>query len=135
MIRRSTSVLLVALLPVLTTGCTSSPPEEDASANTGDSAAVDTAADSTAAEARVETFYVHLRADVDPREFAASRELTVVEVIDGRRPGLVTRLTPDERSALEADSLVRSLARRIHPSGEEKEGPAIRPLGGDSAGG
>lgn len=135
MIRRIAAVLLVALLPVLTTGCTSSPPEEDASAETGDSAAVDTAADSTATEARVETFYVHLRADVDPREFAASRGLTVVEVIDGRRPGLVTRLTPDERSVLEADSLVRSLARRIHPSGTENEGPAIRPLGGDSAGG
>lgn len=140
MIPRSLAVLTLAFILGFTVGCTSSPPEEEASAEGDDTidteaVAVDTALDTAAASARAETFYVHLRTDVDPREFAAARGLPVVEVVTDPRPGLVTRLTPDERTALEADSLVRSLARRIHSSGGEDERPTIRPLGGDSAGG
>lgn len=139
MSRRSVdAVLVVALFAVLAVaaGCGSPPREQDGNGTAAGSTAVavDTAADPVAADDRVETYYVHLRAGVDPRDFAASRGLTVVEVVPDDGSGLVTRLTSEQRDALEADSLVRSLARRVHSGGEESD-PPIRSLGGDSAGG
>jgi len=144
---RSAAVLAVLLL-LLASSCESAPRnEEGAPASAADTAAagVDSVAtpavrdtgDSVASappdSARKVTYYVHLRDGVDPRALARRHELVPSEVITDPRPGFIVGLTEDERAALEADSLVRSLARQIH--GDDEEQPPIRTLGGDTTGG
>lgn len=82
---------------------------------------------------RTESFYIHLRSGVDPRALARRHGITPSEMITGPRPGLVARLTPAQQAALQADSLVRSLAREIHQGETDTPGP-IRTLGSDTTG-
>lgn len=131
---RAASFLLVALvvvLPALVAGCS---PSQQGEKDAAPASSTDTAGDTVAA-ASPQTFYVHLRVGTDPEAFARRYGLSPSEVITDPRPGLVVALTPDQRDSLAADTLVRSLARRIHSGGAADSGPALRSLGGDTAGG
>lgn len=114
----------LALLPALLAGCGE---REVRDAGTG---ATDTAVavrpDSPAkAEAgkerptRADTapagrYYVRVRASADPREVAARHGIEPLDVITEPTKAFYAALTYAQRDALQADTLVRSLAREIH---------------------
>lgn len=139
---RSAAFLLALAFPFLA-ACDAPPPDGDGettvrgeataeAADTGSTgSAPDTVTPSPRDTARAETYYVHLRPGTAPRDFARRHGLSPSEVVTDPRPGLVVRLTPVERDSLAADTLVRSLARRIHGGGGDA--PRLRRLGEDSA--
>lgn len=141
MIGSSATVVIAALL-LLGIGCDGPPEEEARSPGPAPAASTDTAleveetrrtsAPDTEAGERRDFYYVHLRPGTDPRAFAARYGLTPTEVITDPRPGVVVAITPAERQMLSADSLVESLARRIHSGENDTSGPAIRSPGDDT---
>lgn len=138
----SSAAVVIAAILLLGIGC-DGPPEDDArapgpapAASTDTALEVEetrrTAASDTGADESRQLYYVRLRPGTDPRSFAARYGLTPADVITDPRPGVVVAITPAERQMLSADSLVESLARRIHSDENDTSGPAIRSLGGDT---
>lgn len=138
---REGTALLAALLllPALLAGCQQRE-GGDAEGEAADTAAVvdtpssvDTTPSDTAAAARADTpteaepgederpaadtagrYYVRVLSSADPREVAARHGIEPREVITEPTRAFYAALTYGQRDALQADTLVRSLAREIH---------------------
>lgn len=124
-VRKGAAVLAtLVLLPALVAGC-GGREDRDAGAEAADTAVAarpDSPARTEAGKERspradtapAGRYYVRVRASADPREVAARHGIEPLDVITEPTKAFYAALTYAQRDSLQADTLVRSLAREIH---------------------